>query len=396
MRCENVTLSSISVGGQGSYGINASAVNFSDDLYTYLRITDITDDGRINKSGLKSVNDEKANLYILKPNDIVFARTGASTGRNYFYDGRDGIFVYAGFLIKFSLDPHKVNPKYIKYYCMSDKYKNWIRAFIGGSTRGNINAKTLGDMQIPLPPRSQQNNLVSILSLLDDKIELNNRINENLEQQARAIFRAWFVDFLPFNGVMPSDWKIETLGNVTVNLRERVKDKINYPVFSAISSGDLILSDDFFSKRVYSKNISNYIIVNENNFAYNPARINIGSIGINDFDYKGCVSPVYIVLKVAEGYEGYFYFYFKSKRFRAESLLRASGSVRQTLNYSDFSLIEVIYPSREYAEKFNDIYQTLCKAKKTYNNQTRTLAQIRDSLLPKLISGELDISGLDL
>ena len=180
MEIQNATLASLSVDGRGSYGIGASAVERSEDLYTYLRITDIRDDGTLNMADLKSVDDEKASQYLLKPNDIVFARTGASTGRNYFYDGTDGEFVYAGFLIKFSIDPQKVNPKYVKYYCMSGAYKGWIHSFNTGSTRGNINAQTLGGMPLPLPPRQQQDGIVEILSSLDKKIRKNTEVNENL------------------------------------------------------------------------------------------------------------------------------------------------------------------------------------------------------------------------
>ena len=180
MEFRNTTLASLSVDGRGSYGIGASAVERSDNLYTYLRITDIRDDGTLNMADLKSVDDAKASQYLLRPNDIVFARTGASTGRNYFYDGTDGEFVYAGFLIKFSIDPGKVNPKYIKYYCMSDAYKGWVHSFNTGSTRGNINAQTLGGMPIPLPPRFQQDGLVDILSSLDAKIRKNVALNRNL------------------------------------------------------------------------------------------------------------------------------------------------------------------------------------------------------------------------
>ena len=89
MDFSTATLADLTTDGKGSYGIAASAVDFSDDLYTYLRITDIRDDGTLNKDDLKSVDDERASQYILEPNDIVFARTGASTGRNYFYDGSD-------------------------------------------------------------------------------------------------------------------------------------------------------------------------------------------------------------------------------------------------------------------------------------------------------------------
>ena len=131
MEIKNATLESLSLEGRGSYGIGASAVDYSEDRYTYLRITDINDDGTLNTNDLKSVDDKNATKYLLKPNDIVFARTGASTGRNYFYDGTDGELVYAGFLIKFRIDPSKVNPKYVKYYCLSDYYKGWVNSLLG-------------------------------------------------------------------------------------------------------------------------------------------------------------------------------------------------------------------------------------------------------------------------
>jgi len=180
MLFEKTTLGDVSKGGKGNYGIAASAVDYSDEFYTYLRITDIKDDGTIDFGGLKSVNDGKAANYLLQPNDIVFARTGASTGRNYFYDGSDGQFVYAGFLIKFSIDPDKVNPKYVKYYCLSQEYKGWIASYNTGSTRGNINAQTLAQMPLLLPERMQQDKMVDILSSIDRKIKENEKINKNL------------------------------------------------------------------------------------------------------------------------------------------------------------------------------------------------------------------------
>ena len=175
-----VYLKELTIDGCGHYGIAAPAVKKKEYLYTYLRITDINDDGTLNKNSLMSVDSPNAFKYILKPNDIVFARTGASTGRNYFYDFRDGQLVYAGFLIKFSIDSNKVNPLFIKYYCQSKKYWDWINIYNSGSTRGNINAQTLGNMKIDLPSREQQNFLVKILYSIDEKIRLNQKINDNL------------------------------------------------------------------------------------------------------------------------------------------------------------------------------------------------------------------------
>ena len=177
------TLEDLSI-GKGSYGIAASAVPFDSSLYTYLRITDIDDDGSLCKAGLMSVDHNNAEKYLLKPKDIVFARTGNSTGRSYYYDGSDGELVYAGFLIKFSLDNKKVNPRILKYYTHSKPYYDWVKSFDTGGTRGNINAKTFGSMPITLPSRHVQDMIVDILSSLDNKIELNKRINDNLKLTA--------------------------------------------------------------------------------------------------------------------------------------------------------------------------------------------------------------------
>ena len=170
------TLGELSVGG-GKYGISAPAVEFDRNLPAYLRITDINDDGSLNLTGRKSVADPLAFDYMLQEGDIVFARTGNSTGRNYYYDMRDGDFAFAGFLIKFSLDKEKVNPRFIKYYVQSKPYWDWVSSFNTGSTRGNINAKTYAQMPVPLPDRDVQDAIVCLCDSLSNKIRINNRLN---------------------------------------------------------------------------------------------------------------------------------------------------------------------------------------------------------------------------
>lgn len=180
MEFKQTTLGDVSKGKRGYYGIGASAVERSSDLYTYLRITDINDDGTLQHHDMKSVADPKAKDFLLVPNDIVFARTGASTGRNYFYDGSDGELVYAGFLIKFSIDESVVNPKYIKYYCLSQTYRDWVAAYNTGSTRGNMNAQTFSSMPLLLPSREIQDRIVEIAEPIDRKVRVNQQINDNL------------------------------------------------------------------------------------------------------------------------------------------------------------------------------------------------------------------------
>ena len=174
----------------GKYGIPAPAIDFSPQKMRYLRISDITDDGNITNADKKSVEDVNLEQYILKEDDIVFARTGNSTGRAYLYNPEDGEMAFAGFLIRYRLDKNKVNPLYIKYFAISSYYKQWVENLSVGSTRGNISAQTFADCPIIIPPRIQQNLLADTLSCIDRKIALNHQINDNLAILDRSSARA--------------------------------------------------------------------------------------------------------------------------------------------------------------------------------------------------------------
>lgn len=385
-----VKLKDISI-GQGNYGIGAAAVDYNNNLYKYLRITDIKEDGTVDENELKSVDDINAKDYLLKENDICFARTGNSTGKTYFYDGTIKDLVYAGFLIKFSLDNKKVNPKYIKFYTLSNKYKNWVKEVQTGSTRGNINAKMYGELEIELPEREYQDKAVKLLETITKRIELNNHTNNNLYEIGKALYQEYFE-----NEEYTNNYEIKQLSDVTTNNRNKIDQTKEYKVLSAVNTGNLVLSDDYFDKQVYSKDIGKYLNVNKDDFAYNPARINIGSIGLNTFDFNCCVSPVYVTFSVDKDYIDFFDFYFKSKRFNAEVTLRASGSVRQALNYNDFGMIEIPYPTKEMIDKFNSLYKTIKDRINKNKAKISNLEQIRDTLLPKLMNGEIDLDKIEI
>jgi type I restriction enzyme S subunit len=179
----------------GKYGIPASAEKFDINKTRYLRITDISEDGELLNNDIKSVSAPDIDKYILKEGDIVFARTGNSTGKSYYHESKNGDLAFAGFLIRYSLDKTKINPKYLKFFTITNEYKTWVKNLSVGSTRGNINAQTFGDCPISVPDRKQQDLLVSSLSLIIDKIELNNRINAELEAMAKTLYDYWFVQF---------------------------------------------------------------------------------------------------------------------------------------------------------------------------------------------------------
>ena len=412
MEIKNETLASLSVDGRGSYGIGASAVERSEDLYTYLRITDIRDDGTLNMADLKSVDDEKASQYILKPNDIVFARTGASTGRNYFYDGTDGEFVYAGFLIKFSIDPSKVNPKYIKYYCMSDDYKGWIHSFNTGSTRGNINAKTLGGMLIPIPPRKQQDGIVDILSSLDAKIRKNNEINENLEEQAQSLFKAWFID--------ASDslsWPLGTFSDIidTMIAGDWGKDSPagnNTEMVYCIRGADIpdvkignkgkmptrfILPKNYAAKHLVAGDV--VVEISGGSPTQSTGRIASISQSLLDRYDKGMVCTNFCkALKPKMGYSMFVYYYWQYLYDKNFFFSYENGTTGiKNLDISGFIETEpIVLPPKELIVKFDAFCNSIFDIIFANGLQNEQLANIRDALLPKLMSGELDVSDIDL
>ena len=190
----DIKLKDICVGG-GKYGIPASAVPYDKRKYRYLRISDISDDGFLLDDDKKSLNDEDAAQYLLTSDDIVFARTGNSTGRAFFYEQRYGDLVYAGFLIKFHLDSSKINPRFVKYYTISKLYKHWIKCYQDGSTRGNMSAQSFLNLPIPSICRKKQDSLVKILDSITEKMELNQKINLKLENIARTLYNYWFIQF---------------------------------------------------------------------------------------------------------------------------------------------------------------------------------------------------------
>lgn len=272
------------------------------------------------------------------------------------------------------------------YYLLSSLNLN--RHHMGGAqplmTQGIIN-----NIDIPKHSLSEQKKIAAILSSINEKIETNRKINALLEELSQALFQSWFIDFEPFGGKMPADWETCTLGDLTVECKNRVRNREDVKVLSPISSGELVRSDEYFSKQVYSKELSKYIIVAPNAFAYNPARVNIGSIGKNNFKFDGCVSPVYVVFRAIDGYEEFINQFIKTKLFKDEVLLRAIGGVRQTLNYHDFSLIEFNKPNIDVVTHYTDIVNPLYIKMGALNTESARLAALRDTLLPKLMSGEI-------
>ena len=285
------------------------------------------------------------------------------------------------------------------YYTLKNDYTT-LASLANGGAQQNLNAQIIKDYVLKMPSLADQRRIASILSSLDRKIELNNKINADLEEMAQAIFKNWFVDFEPFKdgkfvdselGMIPEGWKVGRLGDITKNKSAKVKERNDVKVLSPVTTGELVLSEEYFTKQVFSSSIAKYKIVNKGDFAYNPARVNIGSLGRNEFDFDGCVSPVYVVFSVLEGYENYFDLFRKTDFFKDSVASLAIGGVRQSLSYDDLSLIETIIPSENIVEEFNNLYNQMKKTIKTNKIENSRLSLLRDTLLPRLMSGELEV-----
>ena len=292
--------------------------------------------------------------------------------------------------------------EFVYYLSHTPQFVNTaIKSMVGSSGRQRAQVPVLENLIMSVPVNlSDQRKIAGILSALDAKIENNNKINANLEAQAQALFKSWFVDFTPFKdqpfvdselGPIPQGWKVGKLGDIALQSTEKVLTRNDVKVLSPITTGKLVLSEEYFTKQVFSKSIRNYKIVKQGAFAYNPARVNIGSLGMNEFKFDGCVSPVYVVFECLKGYSFFFDLFRKTEFFKQAVISFAIGGVRQTLNYSDFALIDVTIPPLNIVQSFNEIYLHLKKKISINEEENQRLAALRDTLLPKLMSGEIKL-----
>ena len=304
------------------------------------------------------------------------------------------------------------------YYFL--KHLNF-QGYNSGSAQPSLNRNFIHPIPLDVPPLSEQSAIAHVLGALDDKIELNRRMNETLEGIARAIFKSWFVDFDPVRakaegrdpglpkpiadlfperfedselGNIPKGWQAGEFNDVIIQRIERVGAR-EAIVLSAVADGELVRSDDHFTKRVYSKETNKYLAVEQWDFAYNPSRINIGSIGMLKEPLLGAVSPVYVVFRPKPAFRWFIEFSLERAQTREWINTLASGSVRQSLSFSDFKSIPTVIPPEDVLGPFDRLWLVLRNGILARAEESRTHTAIRDTLLPKLISGELRVKDAE-
>lgn len=279
----------------------------------------------------------------------------------------------------------------------------------GGATRNALTKGMIEELTISLPALSKQAEIVSILKSLDDKIEINRRINDNLEQQAQALFKSWFVDFEPFKdqpfeeselGMIPKGWRVgtykEVCQSITDGVHNSVKDDLNgnYYLLSCknIKGGVITIGENerridkttFEKLRKRTKLQKGDILLSS-----------VGTIGemvlLNaeptNYEFQRSVA----ILKPCPELISSHFLYYSMKSQRANLINAAHGAVQQCLFISDIANCKTIYPTHAEMQRFTDIVIETENKISQNQQESRRLAQLRDLLLPKLMSGEIKV-----
>ena len=352
----------------------------------FLRITDIAN-GRLNWDTVPycPISVEDFVKYKLSPGDIVVARTGATTGANYIIKNNDPTeAVFASYLIRYRIDQSYADPNFIGQVLRSITWQDYVDSIAGGSGQPGANAKQLGSFPILLPPLPEQRAIASVLSSLDNKIDLLHRQNKTLEAMAETLFRQWFVEEADEKweeGKLPDEF-VFTMGQ-SPSGNSFNEDGIGIPMFQ----GNADFGFRFPTERVYTTEptrlaepmdvlISVRAPVGAQNMALN--RCCIGR-GVSAFRYRK--NPSFFT-----------YAFFKLRSLMTEiKQFNNEGTIFGSIGKTDFEGIDITIPPNSTVEKFEKECGPINIKVIENCTQIRTLKKLRDTLLPKLISGEVRV-----
>lgn len=304
-----------------------------------------------------------------------------------------GIFKFGG---------NNLNSKWFYYWLKSPKAKEYIKSRLSGSTQSYLTLNSLRDFPVLCPDNKTKKDIISILSSLDDKIELNRRINENLEQQAQALFKSWFVDFEPFKdgkfvdselGMIPEGWKvIETNKFMTIS-KESINPSKNPNCFYAHYS---IPAFDEKSMPIfqYGNEIkSNKQKVSDNMTLVSKLNPRIKRIWFIDKACENAICSTEFIPYMSLNNSPYFlYCYLDSDVFYNSIMGSVNGATGSHQRFQANDTLKFLFPyNEEVIYKFNLVVSGILKHKSRLIIENQKLSQLRDTLLPRLMSGKLEI-----
>lgn len=376
-----------------SYGYTASA-SLDKVGPKFLRITDIREEF-VNWDTVPycDIDDSNYEKNKLESGDIVIARTGATTGINSVIREEGVGSVFASYLIRFRINTKIANPYYIGYLLKTHNWNGYVNGIIGGSAQPGANAKQFAKFKFQLPSLEKQNLIVKVLDGYSNKMQLNYSIIANLEQLAQTLFKRWFVDFEfpnengdPYKssggkmvesglGMIPVGWDIKKIGElVEFAYGKPLKkvDRVNgsYPVYG-------------------SNGIVDY---HENAIVKGPGIIigrkgNPGTVNYEKKDFFPIDTTFYVVKKDMNS--SFIFIYFMLANQNLANL--SADSAVPGLNRNHAYQSKFILPSNNYLEEFDNLLRPIFDRRFLLIEETDKLTALRDTLLPKLLSGEIEL-----
>lgn len=402
-----------------------------DGKYKIVKIKELKD-GKVrffNDSASVNVDDERIiEKYIAEKGDVLFALTGDPVNKNNPLSWVGRVSVYEDDQLALlnqrvcKLIPKEgLNAKYIYYYFRAfDNFYALASIAKGSASQANISTKDIEAMEIALPSLNIQNKIVSVLDSIEEKINQNNKINKNLEQQAKAVFKSWFEDFTPFDEPLietpagiyaPASLQMVQIANIP-----HVLETGKRPKGGAVASG---------IPSIGAENVKQLGVVNFSSAKFIPeefaAKMKTGAInGYELLLYKdggkpGTFIPHFSmfgegfpyqkffinehVFKLDFGNKGFneFAYFFMQTDYAYHWLANNGGKAAVPgINQQNVKDIWIFSPENSKVKEFGEWVQPLFTTILKNCAQNVKLAELRDTLLPKLMSGELDISALDL
>ncbi len=384
------------------YGYTASAVDEPGGP-RFLRITDIVP-GFIDWCSVPHcrISPEDIEKYRLHHGDVVIARTGATTGYSA-YVSHPPESVFASYLVRLRIRK-EADSRFVAYFLRSPIFWQYMHGVLGDkSAQPNASAKTMTRVRIPTPTLSEQKAIAHILGTLDDKIELNRRMNETLEATARAIFKSWFVDFDPvrakMDGRQPPGMDAETAA--------LFPDRVDGSLLGKIPCGwkcgrldDLLLLQRGFDLPTKQRRPGRYPVFSagghhgaHDDFRVSGPGVVTGRSGVlgNVFYVHEDFWPLNTTLWVKE--------FRASRPIHSYHLLNTmsfetfnAGSAVPTLNRNHVHGLPVVVPALAITERFEDVVRPMFERCRRNHLNSNALVATRDALLRKLLSGEVRVT----
>ena len=275
-----------------------------------------------------------------------------------------------------------VSPKFLYYQLSLINFMNYNE----GTTIPSLRTETLNRIEVSLPPLATQQKIATILSSLDDKIELNNKINQNLEQQAQAIFKSWFVDFEPFGGKMPEGWKVGKLSEIADIIMGQSPDGKSYNedgIGTVFYQGRAEFGIRFPTRRLFTTEPKR---IAKKFDTLMSVRAPVGDLNIANEDC--CIGRGLAAIHSKDSHQSFIHYTVVFLHSQLD-VFNGEGTVFGCINRDALNNMEVLIPSKPDLDKFEQIVASMDADIFNRSEENDKLKSIRDTLLPKLMNGEI-------